>query len=258
MENFRFKKKYGQNFLRDEKVLDNIVNSIENDRNYLVIEVGAGDGALTKKLLEKNFQVFSYEVDETLKSKLNLIKNDNFNYVINDFMKADVLHDIEGYSYGELIMVANLPYYITTPILEKVMSLNIFSKVVVMVQDEVARRLCSQPGNKDYAAFTILLDYFFEREYLFFVNKNSFYPVPGVDSAVVKLDRKTNLADTNVEKLKKVIYDSFRFKRKNLKNNLFDYDLNIVEKVLHNYGFSLNDRAEMLPLEFFVDLTNSL
>lgn len=258
MENFRFKKKYGQNFLRDEKVLDNIVNSIENDRNYLVIEVGAGDGALTKKLLEKNFQVFSYEVDETLKSKLNLIKNDNFNYVINDFMKADVLHDIEGYSYDELIMVANLPYYITTPILEKVMSLNIFSKVVVMVQDEVARRLCSQPGNKDYAAFTILLDYFFEREYLFFVNKNSFYPVPGVDSAVVKLDRKTNLADTNVEKLKKVIYDSFRFKRKNLKNNLFDYDLNIVEKVLHNYGFSLNDRAEMLPLEFFVDLTNSL
>lgn len=257
MNDFKFKKKYGQNFLRDENILNKIVESIQVKQNDLIIEVGPGDGALSKKLKNLNTQILAYEIDETLKPKLELLKSPKFDYLIADFLNCNLDNDLAKYSYDKLIMIANLPYYITTPILEKVINFGKFQSVIVMVQDEVAKRLCAEHGSKDYGAFTVLLDYYFEREYLFFVDRESFYPIPNVDSAVIKLTKKeTNNIDFN--KFKKFIFNCFQFKRKNLKNNLKSYDLDILENILKKYNLDLNNRAEEVPLSCFIEMFNVL
>lgn len=254
MERFNFKKKYGQNFLRDVNVLEKIVNNVKVSHNDLIIEIGPGDGALTKKLKLLGSKVLAYEIDETLKNRLDNLKDDNFDYILADFLERDIKSDLSNYKYDNLILVANLPYYITTPILEKVMELDIFKEVIIMVQDEVAKRLCALPKNKEYGAFTVLLDYYFQKEYLFFVNRKSFFPEPNVDSAVIKLTRKTELYD-DFKKLKRIVFEAFQFKRKNLRNNLKKHDLVKIENVLKEYNLDLNNRAEDVPLECFLKLS---
>lgn len=257
MEKFEFKKKYGQNFLKDEHILEKIINNVNVEKNDLIIEIGPGQGALTKYLKKLDCQILAYEIDTSLKEYLEKLKDTNINYILDDFLNRDIIKDLKEYSYNKLVLVANLPYYITTPILEKVMKLNIFEEVVIMVQDEVAKRLCAIPKSKDYGAFTVLLGYFYQRKYLFFVNRSSFYPIPNVDSAVIKLTKKEQ-NELDFDKFKKIVFDSFQFKRKNLKNNLKSYDLNKVQEVLFKYGLSLNNRAEEVSIECFIELYNSL
>ena len=155
---FSFKKKFGQNFIVDENIIYNIVKKSEVDKDTLVIEIGPGAGSLTTKLAESAKYVLCYEIDETLKDILseNLSEYNNVEVIYGDFLKADVNKDIKKYDYKKLYIVANLPYYITTPIITSVIEKNVdVDKMVVMVQKEVGDRFKANVGTKDYSSLSI-------------------------------------------------------------------------------------------------------
>lgn len=260
--NFSFKKKFGQNFLLDQNLLNNIVSLGDIDKNTLVIEVGVGAAALTKKLSEKAKNVLGYEVDNTLEEPLKEILKDykNVDIVFDDFLNRNINNDIKNYEYKNLILVANLPYYITTPIITKFIEEGIdVSKMVVMVQNEVADRLSAKPGTKSYNSLTIFLNYYFDIKKAFVVSKNVFYPKPNVDSAVVVFTKKKKqYAVKNKELFFKLVKDSFTQKRKTLKNNLKSYDLEKIEKTLKKYNKDISTRAENITIEEFIDIANEL
>lgn len=262
MENFKFKKAYGQNFLNDYNIITNIVKGANIKENSLVIEVGPGSGVLTKQLASVAKNVLCYEIDERLEEILdeNLVGYNNIEIIYDDFMKRNLKEDIKRFSYENIYVVANLPYYITTPIIEKLIMENIeFDSITIMIQKEVGERFCAKPGSRDYSSITVFLNYYYNLEKLFVVSRNCFTPKPNVDSIVISLKSKKNklyLKDEQV--FFKLIRDSFRFKRKNLRNNLKNYDLLKIEKVLNKYGFDLTIRAEELALEVFVEMANAL
>lgn len=254
---FNFKKKYGQNFLNDEKVISNIANSIHPNENDLVIEIGPGSGALTKYLKGFNCNVICYEIDTELDQYLSKYKSDKLNIIYNDFLKCDVISDISKIKYENLYIIGNLPYYITTPIILRIIELNLnIKEMVFMVQKEVAKRFSSKPGNREYGSITVLLNYFYNIESLFVVNRSKFTPVPNVDSAVIKFNSKESLS-VDFDKFNKFIKDAFLMKRKNLRNNLKNYDLDKIDSILSKYGFSISNRAEEIPLEVFIEIINN-
>lgn len=260
--NFNFKKKFGQNFIVDENIVNSIIDKALIDSNTLVIEIGPGAGSLTYKLALSAKQVLCYEIDESLRP----ILNDNLNGFSNveikfeDFLKADLTSDIKKYSYEKLYVVANLPYYITTPIIMKLIEDNIdVDKIVVMVQKEVGNRFKATCGSKDYNSLSIYLNYYFDVRKILDVSRNVFIPKPNVDSIVVEFTKKKSNYDLkNKEMFFKLIRDAFTQKRKTLKNNLKNYDLDKIETVLKNYGCDLSFRAEQIPIEVFVSISNSL
>ena len=255
-----FKKKFGQNFLQDNKIIDKIVSSEELTYDDLVIEIGPGAGALTKKLTQKT-NVLAYEIDMDLKIALEDLKlSGHLEIIWDDFLNRDVLNDLSDKEYKNLYIIANLPYYITTPIINKVIEENLpLKSMIVMVQKEVGERFSALPGNKDYGSITVFLNYHFNIKKLFDVSKNCFYPKPNVESAVIKFTPKIDKLKVNNEKLfLTLVKDSFKHKRKTLKNNLTDYDLNKISLILEKYGFDLSVRAESLPLEIFVEIANNL
>lgn len=258
--NHKFKKKFGQNFLTDNNIIINTVSSVELQEDDLVIEIGPGSGMLTKEILRK-CRVLAYEIDTDLVDKLTSIPNsEKLTIIWDDFLKRDVNNDIEKIKYNKLYIIANLPYYITTPIVTKVIESDLpVEKMVIMVQKEVGDRFSSKPGNKEYGSITVFLNYYFNIKKLFDVSRNCFYPKPNVDSVILMLERKIDSHNVkNKKKLFKLIKDSFSFKRKTIKNNLNGYDLEKIEKVLSNNGYSLSSRAEELPLEVFINIANEI
>ena len=258
MIDHKFKKQYGQNFLMDKNILDKISSSICPSGNDLIIEIGPGSGNLTKKLKEYKANLVCFEIDKTLDKYLNLLEDDRTKIVYEDFMNVNLDEFVKKYSYENIYVIANIPYYITTPIIEKITFSNIRVKsLLLMVQKEVADRLSSTNGNREYGYITVLLNAFYDINKLFNVNKNSFYPVPNVDSAIIKLDSKEcNIL--NFEKYNRLIKNAFRFKRKTLKNNLNGYDLELINNLLGEYGFSLSNRAEDIPVEIYINIANKL
>ncbi len=260
--NFNFKKKYGQNFLKDKRIIDSIIYKADVDKDTLVIEVGPGAGALTVPLALKAGQVISFEIDESLKdilsSKLN--EYNNVDVIYGDFLKSDVNSILKKYDFSKKIMVSNLPYYITTPIIMKFIDENIdVSKLVIMVQKEVALRFSASVNSREYNSLTVFLNYYYDIKKLVNVPRTVFVPVPNVDSVVIELKKKENKLYVKDEKVFfKLVRDSFKFKRKTLKNNLRDYDLKKIEKILMESGLSLQVRAEALSLEMFVKIANGL
>lgn len=258
----KFKKKYGQNFLRNISVVERIVNVSEIGDNDLVIEVGPGGAIMTRELSKRAGNVLAYEIDEDLKEELSkrLDGCSNVDVLFKDFLDADLVSDVKNYSYDKLFFVSNVPYYITTPILMKIIQSNLsFSKIVMMVQKEVGDRFSTKPGSKEYGSITVLLNYFFDVKKEFLVSRNQFIPVPNVDSVIVSFTEKSNkkyLKDFLF--FQKIVRDSFQYKRKTIKNNLRSYDLKIVSDVLSKYGYDLSVRAENLQLDVFVDLANEL
>ena len=260
MGDYRHKKKYGQNFLKNKKVLIDIIDSIDVKEDDLVIEIGPGQGALTKYLKLYGCNLVCYEIDKDLKRYLDSFADNKTRIIYEDFLKANVLKDISNIKYNNLYVIANLPYYVTTPIIEKIIRDGISVKgMALMVQKEVAYRFSARPGTKDYGAITVYLDSYFDIDLLFVVNRKDFDPSPNVDSAVVRLIRnnKEGLIK-NREVFNKVIKDSFSMKRKNIKNNLRNYDLKNIEQILFKYDFSLSDRAENIPLEAFIEIANNI
>ena len=262
MDNFSFKKSLGQNFLQDNNVIHKIVDSANIDKNTLLIEVGPGGGALTEKMVPLAGNVLLYEADSRLEEHLNSLLRDYNNYklILGDFLEADLRKDISKYSYDKLYVVANLPYYITTPIIMKFIDEGVFpDKLVIMVQKEVAYRLSATVGSRDYGSLTVFLNYYYDVNKLFDVSRNCFVPKPNVDSAIVGMTlKKDRLVVKNMDLFKSLVRDSFLYKRKTLRNNLKTYDLAIVEKVLKKYNFDLSVRAEKLKLEIFVEIANEL
>ena len=260
MKNFDYKKSLGQNFLNDENIIDKIVKYSEIDNDTLVIEIGPGAGALSKKTIPLSGYTILYEIDTRLKDILsNVLDNyDNYEIIFNDVLKQNIKEDISRFNYSKIYVVANLPYYITTPIISKVIDEINPDKIVVMIQEEVADRLCAFVGSRDYAMITVALGCQYDIKKLFKVSRNCFTPSPNVDSAVISLDKhnKYNINDKKV--FDKLIKDAFRFKRKNLRNNLKGYDLKKIEEILVKNNHSLNDRAEVIPISLFIELANNL
>lgn len=261
-KDFNFKKKYGQNFLRDNSIPRKIVDVSKIPDNTLVIEIGPGAGALTKELAKVAKQVLCYEIDESLEDILDqaLLEYTNVSVIYDDFLKRNVLEDLNNYDYEHLYVIANLPYYVTTPIITQLVTSNLeIEKIVVMVQKEVADRFCAKPASREYGSITVFLNYYFDLKKEFLVSKNCFVPKPNIDSMIISLTRKKELLPLKDSTLFfNLIRDSFRFKRKTLRNNLKGYDLKEIEQILKNYHFDLSVRAEELPLEVFVDISNNL
>lgn len=259
---FSFKKFYGQNFIIDENVIDSIISKADIDKDTLVIEVGPGAGSLTYKLSKVAKRVLCYEIDSTLESLLkeNLKGCRNIDIIFKDFLKCNVKKDLKNYKYKKLYVVANLPYYITTPIILKIIEEDInVDKIVVMVQKEVGNRFKANPNTKDYNSLSVFIKYYFDVKKILDVSKNVFIPKPNVDSIVVEFTNNQEKFDLNDKDIFfKLVKDAFKQKRKTLKNNLKDYDLEKIEHVLNRHGLDLNSRAEQLSINIFVEIANSL
>lgn len=260
--NFKLKKQFGQNFIVDENIINNIISKSDIDKDTLVIEIGPGAGSLTYKLALVAKNVLCYEIDNSVEPVLkeNLKNLDNVEIIFNDFLKVDVLNDLKRYNYSKLYVVANLPYYITTPIIIKIIEDSIpVDKIVVMVQKEVGDRFKAEPNSKDYGSLSIFLNYYYNVKKLLDVSRNVFIPKPNIDSIVVEFSKKEIINKAKNEKVFfKLIRDSFVQKRKTLRNNLKNYPLDKIEKVLLRHNLDLSVRAEALSIDIFIEISNEL
>lgn len=261
MEDFRFKKSFGQNFINDKNIIYKIIECSDIKENSLVIEIGPGSGNLTKELSRVAKNVLAYEIDERLEDILyeNLLGCNNVIILFQDFLQADLNNDIKEYNYDHLYLTANIPYYITTPIIEKIIRSKIkFDKITLMMQKEVGERFSAKPGNKAYGSITVFLNYYFDIKKEFMVSRNLFTPKPNVDSVVVTLTMKKGRVANNEDLFFKIVRSAFQYKRKNIRNNLKNYDLKLIEEVLKKYNLDLTVRAEQLDLDIFIDIADKL
>ncbi len=253
------KKSLGQNFLVDNNIINKIVGEITSDSNDLIVEIGPGMGALTKRLKEKGSFLIAYEVDKDLENILSEFEDDRTKIIWQDFLECNIKEDIKDINYNNLFIVGNLPYYITTPIIEHIIDSNInFDALVIMVQKEVADRFLANPKTKDYGYISVLLQYYFDIKRVCNVSRYSFNPVPKVESTVLSFRVKKIRADVDIEKYKEFLKIAFRQKRKTLKNNLSIYDWEKAKLVLDKYNLSESVRAEEIDGDIFIELFNAL
>ena len=255
---FDYKKSLGQNFLKDKNIIKKIADSINPTEEDLLIEIGPGAGALTKELVKKKSEVICFEIDTRLKEILEQINSEKLTIIFKDFLSIKINEYIDQNKYKNLYFVGNLPYYITTAIINKIVKESNPYEITIMVQKEVADRFSAKPETKDYSSISIFLQYNFDIERVCNVSKTCFEPVPKVDSSVIKFKRNKKISANDEEKFYKLIKDSFTQKRKNLKNNLKGYDLNKIQMILKKYDKDLTARAEQLSIEEFVDISNNI
>jgi len=268
---FTFKKSFGQNFLTDTNILQKIVDTAEIDKNVNVIEIGPGIGALTEFLAENAAEVMAFEIDDRLVPILadTLRDFDNVTVVNQDILKVDLAQYIAEFKNPDLPIkvVANLPYYITTPILMHLIESGIpFSEFVVMMQKEVADRISAQPNTKAYGSLSIAVQYYMTAKVAFIVPRTVFVPAPNVDSAILKMVRREQPAvEVQDEKFFfKVTKASFVHRRKTLWNNLtscFGKSEETKDKLtaaIERADLSPSVRGEALNLEEFARLADAL
>ena len=268
---FTFKKSFGQNFLTDTNILQKIVDTAEIDKNVNVIEIGPGIGALTEFLAENAAEVMAFEIDDRLVPILadTLRDFDNVTVVNQDILKVDLAQYIAEFKNPDLPIkvVANLPYYITTPILMHLIESGIpFSEFVVMMQKEVADRISAQPNTKAYGSLSIAVQYYMTAKVAFIVPRTVFVPAPNVDSAILKMVRREQPAvEVQDEKFFfKVTKASFVHRRKTLWNNLTSYFgkseevKTKLERALEKADLVANVRGEALDLAAFARLSDAL
>ena len=268
---FTFKKSFGQNFLTDTNILQKIVDTAEIDDQVNVIEIGPGIGALTEFLAERAAQVMAFEIDHRLVPILadTLRDFDNVTVVNEDILKVDLAQHIQNFKNPDLPIkvVANLPYYITTPILMHLIESGIpFSEFVVMMQKEVADRISAQPNTKAYGSLSIAVQYYMTAKVAFIVPRTVFVPAPNVDSAILKMVRRPEpaVAVEDESFFFKVSKASFTHRRKTLWNNLTGYFGKTEEvkdkltKALDQAGLAPSVRGEALSLAEFARLADAL
>ena len=258
------KKAYGQNFLTDTCLLDEIVEKAGVTENDTVLEIGCGAGALTTALSRKAKKVIGYEIDQRLKPVLGEVLSgcDNVEIVFSDIMK-NKMADIEKKLGGKYIMVANLPYYITTPIVMRfIEDAKNLKAMVIMVQEEVAYRFAAKAGTADYGAITVAINLRGSAEVVIKVPREKFTPAPNVDSAVVKIDMDENKnSGVDFNAVREVVRVAFSSRRKMLVNNLMNgYKLNRTEaeKILTDAEIPLTVRGESLTETDYVKLTEKI
>lgn len=254
---FKHKKKFGQNFLTDQNdVLNRIMEVSKVKEEEHIVEIGPGEGALTALLLERAKSVTCIEIDTDLEKILTrkYSSNPKFNLIMQDILDVDLTSVL---SKGRV--VANIPYYITSPIINKIIeNRDIISEMFIMVQKEVAERVCSKSG-KERSVLTLAVEYYGEAEYLFTIPKEFFTPPPKVDSAFMSIKfyndgRYENLISESL--FFKYVKAAFSNKRKNIINNLITlgYSKDFVRKKLERLGISETERAENLTIEQFINL----
>lgn len=267
--NFTFQKKFGQNFLIDTHVLDRIISAAEITKEDCVIEIGPGIGTMTQYLAENAREVIAVEIDKALIPILQdtLSSYDNVTVINEDILKVDIQKLAEEHNGGKPIkVVANLPYYITTPIIMGLFESHVpLASITIMVQKEVADRMQVGPGTKDYGALSLAVQYYAKPEIVANVPPNCFIPRPNVGSAVIRLTRYQNppvqVADEKF--MFALIRASFNQRRKTLVNGLSNAtNISVgkeqVKKVLADMGLSETIRGEALTLEQFADLADRL
>jgi 16S rRNA (adenine1518-N6/adenine1519-N6)-dimethyltransferase len=261
---FSFKKAFGQNFLTDTSLLENIVINAGVTKEDTVLEIGLGAGALTRELCKKAKKVVGYEIDYNLKPVLaeTLEEFSNVEVVFSDIMKEKIT-EVERKLGGKYIMVANLPYYITTPIvmefLEKAKNLK---AMVIMVQEEVAERFASKSGTSDYGAITVAINLRGSAKIVMRVGREMFTPAPNVDSAVVKIDIEENKTKgVDLISVRDAVRVAFSSRRKMLVNNLmnvFKLSRAQAETALIDAGIETTVRGENLSAEDYVNLAEQI
>ena len=268
---FTFKKSFGQNFLTDTNILQKIVDTAELDKEVNVIEIGPGIGALTEFLAENAAEVMAFEIDDRLVPILadTLRDFDNVTVINEDILKADLQAHIQNFKNPELPIkvVANLPYYITTPILMHLIESKIpFSEFVVMMQKEVADRISAQPNTKAYGSLSIAVQYYMTAKVAFVVPRTVFVPAPNVDSAILKMVRRSEplVAVKDEDFFFKVARLSFVHRRKTLWNNLtgaFGKSEEVKERLtraLEQADIKPSVRGEALSIADFARLSDAL
>ncbi|MBS4535160.1 16S rRNA (adenine(1518)-N(6)/adenine(1519)-N(6))-dimethyltransferase RsmA [Clostridium sp. D2Q-14] len=265
---FRFSKGLGQNFLIDGNILDKICDGIELSKNDEVIEIGPGIGTLTQALAERAKKIMAIEIDKKLIPILEdtLSNYDNIEVINGDVLKLDLNELIEDkFENKKIKLAANLPYYITTPIIMKLLEDNInLESIIVMVQKEVAERIQALPGTKDYGALSIAVQYYSNPEIVTIVPKNVFMPKPNVDSAVIRL----NVYDEPKVKVKdeklffKVVKGAFALRRKTLLNSLGSFGIGVgkeeIREILKILNIKENIRGEKLSIEEIAKISDMI
>lgn len=260
---FGFKKKFGQNFITDKNLLASIVAQAGVSVDDTVVEIGCGAGTLTKALAEVAKKVVSFEVDKSLQPVLSrtLAGVDNAEIVFKDFLKVN-LEELENKT-GDYCVVANLPYYVTTPLIMKLLEEGKRVKsITVMVQEEVARRLCAKENSPDYGAITAVIALRASAQIIKKVPRTMFTPRPNVDSAVVKLTvQDGRLSVSDPELYKKTVHSAFLSRRKTLENNLvnsFRLTREEAQNILNACGIDVKARGETLSPEAFASLSDEI
>lgn len=259
---FKHKKKYGQNFLTNAStILERIIQVAGVNSEDTIIEIGPGEGALTELLLKEGKKVYAYEIDTDLEKILRpkFDKNPKFTLNMGDVLQQDFsLHE------GETIkVVANIPYYITSPIVQKLINhRDMIKEIYIMVQKEVAERICAKSG-KERSVLTLSVEYYGDAEYLFTIPKEDFIPVPKIDSAFMSIKiREDNSFIERVEEevFFKYVKAAFANKRKNIVNNLANlgFEKDYLREVLEKVGLDGNRRAESLSIEDYINLIEVL
>ena len=264
---FAFQKKVGQNFLIDDHVITKIINAAEITKDDLVLEIGPGIGTMTQYLAESARKVIAVEIDKNLIPILGetLAEYDNVTVINEDILKLDINRLVEEENAGKPIkVVANLPYYITTPIIMGLFESHVpLQSITVMVQKEVADRMQVGPGSKDYGALSLAVQYYAKPYIAANVPPNCFIPRPGVGSAVIRLTRYEEPPVTVKDEslMFKLIRASFNQRRKTLQNGIANspelpYSKAQVEKALEKMGLAANVRGESLTLAEFAKLSD--
>ena len=254
MKDFVFKKKFGQNFISDKNLLCAIADDAKIDKDSNVLEIDAGAGSLTSVLDEKAKKVISFEIDKDLQENLLSLNLKNTNFVFGDFMDAD-LKEVEKMFKGGYKVVANLPYYITTPIIFKFLeNAKNLESLTIMVQKEVAERVCSDVGGKEYGILTVMTNFYGSPKITRIVKRQMFFPVPNVDSAILNIEiEKDKFGDVDSAKFSKFVKACFAMRRKTLLNNLGTmYNKEKLKNVFDEK--TLARRAESFSLNEFVEL----
>ena len=255
-KSINFKKSLGQNFLFDKNLLNAIVLDGLVEKDDIVLEIGAGAGTLTAALASKAKKVISFEIDASLVPILNGVQREhkNIEFHFQDFMNCEV----EKLFDGKVRVVANIPYYITTPIIFKLIdNLEKFASILVLIQKEVAQRFSSKHGAKDYGVTSVILQSIFDVSMPRIIKKECFTPMPKIDSALCLLVPHNRYEIINFESFKNFVHLSFSMRRKTMVNNLKQsYDKNFIINALQQIGYKETVRPEEISVENFIKLHN--
>ena len=270
--NIRANKRYGQNFLIDDDILTGIVNVADIKKEDLVIEIGPGLGNLTKYLLESAGYVIAVEIDKKMIEILNdrFSKYENFLLLNEDILKVnkkEIIKKIEkesGIKYKNIKVVANLPYYVTTPIIFKLLQdENKINEITIMVQKEVADRMVANVKSKDYGILTLMVKYLADADIKLEVKNTCFIPAPNVTSSVIKLIKEKKYTVSNEKMLFDLIHSSFAQRRKKMINSLvatrfMNLDKSFIENIFKECNIDFNTRAEELSIEKYIQIVNNI
>ncbi len=261
INNIKFNKKYGQNFIFDTNLLNAIISDANLKKDDEVLEIGTGAGTLTKIIANNCKKVVSYEIDENLKEIIfeNLKEINNAKIIFKDALKEDI-KNIENNFENNYSIIANLPYYITTPLILKfIQETERVNTITIMIQKEVAERLVASCNSKDYSSITVLLNFYGDVKILRNVNRKMFIPMPSVDSAIVQIELKKKY-ECDEKMFSNIVRASFAMRRKTIYNNLLKF-LNLskekILKMLETCKIQPQQRAESLTIQNYVDLTKS-